>query len=518
MALWKATVFGGIHELKIMLVECKKYRYSLDTFPTTRTTANVILETLWNEFLKILTVEVGSRVVETWFKAITLERWDARSKVMYLKARNAFIQEWVRTHYQPVIVKHLTRLLNEEHVAIAFVDQTTENDESTAKTAAETSSSRNPTGAESKDYQNRRRIKEEKPVAHKRNVSHDAILPFAKNNLFETFIVGQCNAMAFAAAHAVAQNTGKLYNPLIIAGGSGLGKTHLLHAIGNHIRRIDRGATIVYQSADRFVHEYVTAVRSERIQQFEARYNGVDVLLMDDIQCLSHKEHTQNMFFQIFTRLQQTRKQVVLTCDVAPRNMPGFSDRIRSRLEGGLVTDIQEADQQMRVAILRHKLTMQNVELDDKVIDYMATTIEGNIRDLEGSLIRVLAFSSLTNQPINTDLVGRVLAHSYAYKKVNVDLATIAGHVSNHFAYLLSDLRSPRRPKDLTHARHVALYPMKRLSACSLREIAYFLGRRDHSTVLYAVATIEKKRNNDVHFAQLLRKLEQSATQPAAVK
>jgi len=464
----------------------------------------VILDTLWSEFIKMLTVEVGSRVVETWFKAITLERWDARAKVIHLKARNAFIQEWVYAHYQQIIVKHLSRLLNEDGISIAFVDHGAAEAEQTAKDSLH----HNPKSSTAKGHGKSRSSQKEKMVLRKRKVSHDALLPFAKNNRFETFIVGPCNSMAFAAAHAVAQNKGNLYNPLVIAGGSGLGKTHLLHAIGNQIRRLDGSATIVYQSGDKFVHEYVTAVRNERIQQFEARYKGVDVLLMDDIQCLSHKEHTLNMFFQIFTRLQQTRKQIVLTCDVAPRNMAGFPERIRSRLEGGLVADIQEADQQMRVAILRHKLSAQNVQLDDSVIDYMATQIEGNIRDLEGGLIRVLAFSSLTNQPIDNDLVGRVLAHSYAYKKVSVDLPGIAKEVTKYFGYSLADLRSPRRTKDLTHARHVALYLMKRLSSCSLREIAHFIGRRDHSTVLHAVTNIEKRRSGDVHFAQLLRKLE----------
>lgn len=459
----------------------------------------MILDTLWQEFLKIICAEVGSRVVETWFKAVSLVRWDAHAKTVYLKAPNVFIKDWVEAHYRPLFSMHLGRLLNETTLKIAFVEV-----DDTLRSRKEEAHAGDmaPSGS---TVQHTEIPKKRVPV----RVPATSRGPLVPQHQFESFVVGPNNSLAYAAAHAVAENPGALYNPLLIWGGSGLGKTHLLQAIGNHLKTLHKKATVVYQSADRFINEFVAAVRADRVYQFEDRYKGADVLLMDDIQYISNKEQTQEIFFQIFNNLHQARKQIVFTSNALPRDISGFHERIRTRLEGGLVADIQGATFETRAAILRKKAALHNIVLQDGVVEFMAEYIATNIRDLEGGLIRVLAFSSFTRQPVTLELVNKVLAHTRDSKRVVTDLPHVLKHVARHFNYAVTEIKSPKRSKDLALARHVAIYLMKKLTDRSLREIALFLEKKDHSTILHAVSKIEEQRVHDTALATLLGQLEQ---------
>ncbi len=451
----------------------------------------MVLDTLWQEFLKILSVEVGSRVVETWFKAIGLVRWDAHTKTAYFTAPNVFVKDWVESHYRPLFSQHLGRLLNETTLNISFVET------ASARSAGNLSPSTRNQSAD---------------IAKKIMPARAPISPrgfLVPHHQFDSFIVGANNSLAYAAAHAVAENPGGLYNPLLIWGAAGMGKTHLLQAIGNHLRMANKKATILYQSADRFTNEFIAAVRADRVYQFESRYKGADVLLMDDIQYIPNKEQPQEIFFQIFNTLYQARKQIVFTSNALPRDMTGLHERIRSRIEGGLVADIQLASTATRAAILHKKAALHNVVLDCAVADFMAERTTHSVRELEGWLIRVLAFASFTHQPITLELVNKVLAHTKESKKRVTDLPNVIKHVAQNFNYAVSELKSAGRSKELALARHVAVYLMKKLTDRSLREIALFLDRKDHSTIIHAIAKIEKQRNQDAALAGLLEQLEQ---------
>lgn len=462
-------------------------------------------EAIWQDFLHIVHAEAGSRVVDTWFKAVRLVRFDRAAKAVYLEAPNAFVRQWLASHYTDLVKNGLKRLLNEDELAIFFTDQAL---------ASEGNG-------------------EEKPVFHAAKLLREQLAPadvpvpaastalavrphnklrsvLVPHYQFDTFVVGPSNALAFSAAQAAAENIGKLYNPLFIYGVSGLGKTHLLHAIGNYVREHQKRASVLYQPADRFVQDFVTSIRQNKVVEFESRYRDLDVLLIDDIQFISKKEQTQEAFFRIFNMLHQAGKQIVFTCDSMPCDIIGLAERVRSRLEGGLIADIQMPTLETKIAILHKKAEANNYVLDDDVAYFVASCECSSIRELEGMLIRVVASASLTKQPLSVGLARKVLAQVQEHKvKEGAGLSNIARCVSKYFNYTVKDLRSEKRNKDLAHARHVAMFLMKQLTDSSLREIGSFFDRKDHTTVLSAVEKIERLRLRNKAFAKELKAIEQ---------
>lgn len=462
----------------------------------------VVTETIWPEFLRIVREEVGSRVVETWFKAIVFCRWDAPHKTVYLKAPNTFVKDWVTGHYGQLFARHLGRLLNEQNIYVQFLEATQDVQPEPIKIVPASGQRPAPT-----------------QVAVRPAVQHSALRPVLKNRgpmnpnyLFSNFVVGPHNSLAYAAAYAITEKPGKLYNPFFIYGDSGLGKTHLLHAIGNQIREHDKQVRILYQSADRFVNEFINAIRFNKVYQFEAKYKDVDLLLIDDIQFLSNKEQTQEAFFHIFNTLHQAQKQIVFTSDSLPRDIAGLAHRMRSRLESGLVTDISKPTLETKIAIIKKKAEANNETLDDDVAEYIASTVTSNVRELEGALIRVFAFSTLTKQPLTLDLVQKVLVRTQETKTTALDLQKIASVVAGFFDYSLPELKSAKRDKDLASARHVGIYFMKQYTQHSLREIGKFLNRKDHSSVVHALEKVEERKKNDPQFAHLLARVERQIT------
>lgn len=463
-------------------------------------------QTLWHEFLTVVREEVGSRVVETWFKAIKVVAWDMQNATVLLEAPNAFVRDWVMNHYRIMMEQQLARLLNEKTVRVQFttVLATQENTDSMIVPARQTAEI-----SESGTFEPAVRVAipvpRSGPSLPKVPVRTRGILH--PQFTFDTLIEGPHNKLAVAAAHAIVEKPGRMYNPFFMYGASGLGKTHLMHAIGHALTTNHRKISLVYQPADRFVHEFINAIRLHRVYHFEARFKDIDVLLVDDIQFISHKEQTQEAFFHIFNMLHQAHKQIVFTSDSLPRDIAGLAERMRSRLEGGLIADIQLPALETRVAILKAKAEKQGIELPDDVAHEIAVRCSSNIRELEGGLIRVAAYASLAQQPLSLEMVYKTLVQAQVHNNA-LRLATIAQIVAEHFNLTVRDLRSANRQQKIAHVRHVAMYCMKQYTTHSLSEIAEFLDRRDHTTVLYACEKIESDGARDASFAATLASLQ----------
>jgi len=481
------------------------------------------IDTIWPEFLNIVREEVGSRVVETWFKAIVFSRWDQISKTAYLQVPNSFVKDWLLQNYLSLFENHLSRLLYEHPIRINFFEENqTHHAPATSApitTSPATSSAISNTTAVARTQQKPPASNTKpaiiKPATHALAKTHPHRSRTSINHTyqFNTFVVGPHNSLAYAAAHAITEKPGKLYNPFFIYGESGLGKTHLLHAIGNTLREHDNKCRILYQSGDRFVNEFISAIRFNKIYHFENKYKDVDILLVDDIQFLSNKEQTQEAFFHIFNTLYQAQKQIVFTSDSLPRDIVGLADRMRSRLESGLIADITAPTLETKMAIIKKKAEMHHEFLDDTIVEHIASTVHSNVRELEGALIRVFAFASLTKQPLTLELAQKVLTRTRETKSTAIDLQKISATVAEHFDYSLQEIRSPKRDKDLTLARHIAIYLMKQHTQHSLREIGKFLERKDHSTILHALEKVEERKQSDPTFIQMLNQLEQQLMQ-----
>jgi chromosomal replication initiator protein len=299
-----------------------------------------------------------------------------------------------------------------------------------------------------------------------------------------------------------------VYNPLFIYGGTGLGKTHLMHAIGNEVKAKHPQAIICYETCDRFINEFISSIRLDKASQFREKYEKIDLLLLDDVQFLSNKEQTQEAFFHIFNALYERQKQIVISSDTFPKEINGLQLRLKSRMEWGLVADIQIPDLETKMAILSKKSELHKIDLDDDVAYFIASRVLSNIRELEGALIRVGAFASLTNQTVSVDLAKRVLLHLNEKKKDGVHLDTVVKLIAHEFNVSITDIKSKKRQKDIVHVRQVIFYLMKKLSFSSLQAIGGFIGGRDHSTVIHAIERIEALIKSDHIFEQKIKSLE----------
>ncbi|HUF49582.1 MAG TPA: chromosomal replication initiator protein DnaA [Longimicrobiales bacterium] len=326
---------------------------------------------------------------------------------------------------------------------------------------------------------------------------------------FERFVVGTNNQLSAAACRAVAEAPARMYNPLFIYGGVGLGKTHLMHAIGHTLLTRDGSKRVAYVSSERFTNDLIASIQEGRMSEFRRRYRDVDLLLIDDVQFLGEKERTQEEFFHTFNALHEAQRQIVMTSDRPPKEIPGLEERLVSRFEWGLVTDIKPPDLETRVAILRKKAEDDNISLGDEVLDYIARNCRSNVRELEGAVIKLLAYSSLTRREVTLDLakeaLGGVLREGPAVE-VTADL--IRDRVAAEFGVSIEGLTSKRRTKDLTVPRQVAMYLIRELLDLSLVEIGNLFGGRDHSTVIHAVNKVEEDLSLDDGFrarVELLR-------------
>jgi chromosomal replication initiator protein len=460
----------------------------------------MMINNIWQDFLSIVQQEVGSQMVETWLKAVVLQQWDAREKVVYLKVPNSFVKEWLKTHYTTLFERHLGRLFNVDTLKVVLLQTDEEIVAVDASRKTQKLTVYTPAVAEVASSSAAMVSKPSGRAAHTGN----------SNYRFDTFVVGASNQLAYAAASAVAEKPGKIYNPLFMYGGSGLGKTHLLHAIGNHIKNSNKRAAVLYQTADRFVNEFINAIRFDKVHHFQAKYKDIDVLLIDDVQFISNKEQTQEAFFHIFNSLYDAHKQIVFSSDAYPQNINGLAERLRSRLEWGLVTDIQMPSLETKIAILKKKADLHNVHLDDEVAHFLAARFSSNIRALEGSLIHVMAVASLTKQLLTLELAKKVVVrHIPEQRAAVIDFDCIVKCISDHYTVPLQDLRSGKRGKEVSYTRQIAMYFMKKMTTRSLQDIGLFLGRKDHSTVIHALNKIQEMLKKDQAMVAQLIALEE---------
>ena len=317
---------------------------------------------------------------------------------------------------------------------------------------------------------------------------------------FDNFVIGSSNRFSHAAAVAVAEAPAAAYNPLFIYGGSGLGKTHLLHAIGHYAISLFKGCRVRYVSSEEFTNDFINAIANNRAPEFQARYREVDILLIDDIQFLQGKDSTQEAFFHTFNTLHDHNKQVVVTSDLPPKQLTGFEDRMRSRFEWGLITDVQAPDLETRIAILRRKAASERIDINDDVVELMASKVSSNVRELEGALIRVTAFSNLNKAPISMELARTVLKDLVLTEDTNVvSPVDIINITATFYQLTIDDLYGSSRSQTIALARQVAMYLSREMTNLSLPKIGQLFGNRDHTTVMYAnkkISELMKERRS----------------------
>jgi chromosomal replication initiator protein len=324
---------------------------------------------------------------------------------------------------------------------------------------------------------------------------------------FESFVVGTCNQFAHAAAQSVATSPSRRYNPLFIYSGVGMGKTHLMHAVGRALMDNYSGMRIIYTSSERFMNEMITCIRLDRMAQFHTFYRSADVLLVDDIHVLGGKERTQEEFFHTFNDLYEHQKQIVISSDSTPKEIPGLVERLRSRFEWGLMVDMQPPDLETKMAILDKKAESEGVKLPEDVRIFMATKTKTNVRELEGGLVKLMAFSSLTGAPITMQMAQQVLKHLVHTQERRVSVDSIQKAVAEHFMLKLTQLKEKSNTRTIAYPRQVAMYLVKELTLASLPEIGRMFGGKHHTTVLHSIHKIERLRQSDQDFNRLIHKL-----------
>lgn len=317
------------------------------------------------------------------------------------------------------------------------------------------------------------------------------------NNNFETFIIGQNNELAHAASLAVSKNPGTQYNPLFIYGGVGLGKTHLMQAVGLKMLKDSPRAKVLYVTSEKFTNDYIAAISQKRIDEFKKTYRSVDMLLIDDIQFIAGKEQTQEEFFHTFNELRDKGKQIILTADRLPKDIPAIEQRLVSRFEWGMVADIQAPNLETRIAILQTKISKKNVTLSDEIIAFVAENVVSNIRELEGALNRLLVFQQMDNKPLTLDQVKHILANMVNSKKKTITISRIAESVANFYSITLEDLLKQSRRKEFVKPRQTAMYLARKELGSSFPAIGDFFGGRDHTTVMHGVEKVEKALNSN---------------------
>jgi len=327
--------------------------------------------------------------------------------------------------------------------------------------------------------------------------------------LFANFVVGSSNQFAHAAARAVAEAPSESYNPLFLYGGVGLGKTHLLHAIGAQIQATRPHLRVVYLAAEQFVNELINSIRFDRMPAFRERYRTIDVLLIDDVQFLANKERTQEEFFHTFNTLYTSQKQIILSSDSSPRNIPTLEERLRSRFEWGLIADIQPPDLETKVAILRRKADLEEIELPPAVADFIAQQVRSNIRELEGLLNRVIAFSSLTGKPISLELTRETLKDILPPEGRRIEPNEVVRRVAHHYGLTVKEIKSKNNSQQVVFPRKMAMYLLRQLTNLSYPEIGKVFNDKHHSTVMYAVKDIEERRAGDQDIERTLLSISQ---------
>ena len=438
---------------------------------------------IWDQVLTRIENKVNRHSFYTWFKPTTFVA--DRGGELLVRVPNAVFRDWLGKHYAGIIAEALDEL--GEARVVQFVTEIAAEPQIPIVTPAELEHAADFVPA---------------PITGSSGLN--------SRYTFDTFIVGSSNQFAHAAARAVAEAPSRSYNPLFVYGGVGLGKTHLMHAIGRYVLEHFAGAKLTYISAERFMNEMINAMRYDRSMDFRERYRSVDVLLVDDIQFIAGKDGTQNEFFHTFNALHDAQKQIVLSSDCPPNEIQAIEERLRSRFEWGLIADIQPPDLETKVAILKKKAEAEAVPLPDSVAIYIAGKIKSNVRELEGSLIRLVAYASLTGQQITLPLAQEVLKNVLGHDEKAVTIDVIQKFVADFYKLRVVDLKSRNNAKSVTVPRQVAMYLCKTLTHASLPEIGRSFGGKHHSTVIHSVRKVEAQRKTDPNFNSAINTLLES--------
>ncbi|WP_407272310.1 chromosomal replication initiator protein DnaA [Radiobacillus sp. PE A8.2] len=438
------------------------------------------IQELWSSTLQSIQEKISKPSYETWLKnttAVSLEE-----DTLIISAPNEFARDWLESRYTDLISDSLFEVTGAK-LRTKFIIPETESD-----------------------------ITNDKPAIKKiPDVKQDANEDSPKTMLnskytFDTFVIGSGNRFAHAASLAVAEAPAKAYNPLFIYGGVGLGKTHLMHAIGHYVLDHNPSAKVVYLSSEKFTNEFINSIRDNKAVNFRNKYRNVDVLLIDDIQFLAGKEQTQEEFFHTFNTLHEESKQIIISSDRPPKEIPTLEDRLRSRFEWGLITDITPPDLETRIAILRKKAKAERLDIPNEVMLYIANQIDTNIRELEGALIRVVAYSSLINKDVDASLAAEALKDIIPSRKPRViTIEAIQEVIGGKYNIKMEEFVAKKRTKSIAFPRQIAMYLSRELTDFSLPKIGEEFGGRDHTTVIHAHEKITKMISND---QQLEREIE----------
>ena len=446
------------------------------------------LKSLWEKTLNIIKGEMSEVSFNTWIKSC--EPISISSNTIKISVPNSFTQDILEKRYKDLVVNSIeaacSKLYNVDFIVASDIQEAEEKEEKSSK------------------------IDDKSSVT----VNDEMSSTLNPKYTFDSFVIGNSNRFAHAASLAVAEAPAKDYNPLFIYGGVGLGKTHLMHAIGHYALQNNSNAKVVYVSSEKFTNELINAIKDDKNEEFRNKYRNVDILLIDDIQFIAGKERTQEEFFHTFNELHDANKQIILSSDRPPKEIPTLEDRLRSRFEWGLIADIQPPDFETRMAILKKKADVEKLNVANEVMVYIATKIKSNIRELEGALIRIVAYSSLTNRPITVELASEALKDIISNKQnKNVTIDVIQDVVAAYFNLRVEDLKSQRRTRNVAYPRQIAMYLSRKLTDMSLPKIGEEFGGRDHTTVIHAYEKISDTLNTDESLQHTVNDITKKLTQ-----
>lgn len=463
------------------------------------TQMEMTFETVWQSCLKLIKDNVNPQSFKTWFdpiKPIKLE-----NKVLTIQVPSQFFYEWLEEHYVTLLRKTLKQELGpasrlEYNIIV-------ENGSGGSKPYTINVPTNNSARAEQNEVG--------LPLNISTNIKNPFIIPGLKkinidaqlnpNYTFENFIEGDCNRLARSAGFAVANKPGgTAFNPLMVFGSTGLGKTHLVHAIGNHIKQVNKNKVVLYVSAEKFMNQFIDSCKNNNNNDFVNFYQYLDVLIIDDVHFFAKKEKTQEIFFQIFNHLHQSGKQLILTSDRAPKDLKDMDERLLSRFKWGLSADLQVPDFESRVAILEHKMYTDGITLNREVVEYVAHSIDTNVRELEGALISLLAQASLNRKEIDLDLAKQILKNFVKNVSKEISIEYIQKLVCDYFGISIDMVKSKTRKREIVQARQISMYFAKDLTKSSLKTIGMHFGGRDHSTVIHACQTVNDLIETDKKF------------------
>lgn len=454
-----------------------------------KSSTDVNINKLWRDALVQLEANLSPQHFTTWIKPLRLV--SIERDLVVLEVPNRFVLDWVRDNYAKLIQQVLSELSAVSYrlqIAVAGQDQErVRRPDPRLRAISKEPGSRQSEVIPQQEWQ--------------------ADLNLNRKYTFDEFVAGSSNQFAFAAAMAVANNPATTYNPLFIYGGVGLGKTHLINAIGNALLKKSPGVRVCYYTSEKFTNELINSLRYQRMDEFHRKFRSMDVLLIDDIQFIAGKERTQEEFFHTFNTLYESHKQIVVTSDKFPKEIPGLEERLRSRFEWGLIADIQPPDVETKQAILKMKAEQNKISLPEEVAVFLASASSSNVRELEGYLVRLGAYASLTATPINMETARKVLKDILVERNREISVEEIIKRVGAHFNVKVTDLKSPKRLKAVVLPRQIAMYLARQLTASSYPEIGERFGGKDHSTIIHAIRKVEKLMSENFQLRQTIEML-----------